>query len=252
MNAVILAGGPLDDVARLQPGAPNKAFVEIGGVDARRRVVAALRAHARTAAHRRRRSARRQWGHPGLSARRRISGPTACAFAESLRNGLEGFPPGESVLVSASDLPVLTVQAISDFVERRRRLDADVVYGCVEKSVHLARFPEVPHTWARMRDGTYLRRRHGGDQAARVAVAGAASSSASARRVSIRSGSPRSSAGTCSRASRSDACRSRRRRSRASRESSARRCARSFRPTPKPGSTSTASADIELARRIVS
>ncbi len=44
MNAVVLAGGPLDDVARLQPGAPNKAFVDICGTTLVGRVVDALRA----------------------------------------------------------------------------------------------------------------------------------------------------------------------------------------------------------------
>ena len=43
MNAVLLAGGPLDDVARLQPGAPNKAFVDIGGRTLAGRVLIALR-----------------------------------------------------------------------------------------------------------------------------------------------------------------------------------------------------------------
>ncbi len=46
IDAVVLAGGPQDDVARLQPGAPNKAFVEIEGVTLVGRVLAALRAAA--------------------------------------------------------------------------------------------------------------------------------------------------------------------------------------------------------------
>jgi hypothetical protein len=50
---------------------------------------------------------------------------------------------------------VLTVPAIDDFAARAAALDADVVYGCVERSVHMASFPRVPHTWARMRDGTF-------------------------------------------------------------------------------------------------
>ena len=59
------------------------------------------------------------------------------------------------MLIATSDLPILSVSAVDDFCERVARLDADVVYGCVEQRAHTARFPEVPHTWARMQDGTF-------------------------------------------------------------------------------------------------
>jgi molybdopterin-guanine dinucleotide biosynthesis protein A len=153
VNAVVLAGGPLDDVARLQPGAPNKAFVDIGGTTLVGRVLRALRGAA---------SIERivvvappsEWQHPDLQIADDFR-PDGVRMRDSLRNGLGGFAPGEDVLVSASDLPVLSPEATADFVERIAELRADVVYGCVEKNAHLARYPDVPHTWARMRDGTF-------------------------------------------------------------------------------------------------
>ncbi len=153
IDAIVLAGGPLDDVARLQPGAPNKAFVEIGGATLVGRVIAALRAA---------RSVRRivavappsMNGHPGLSQADELR-PDGVRITESLRNGLAGFDPDADVLIVASDLPVIAAPAIDDFVSRLQPLGADVVYGCVEKRTHLDRFPGVPHTWARMRDGTF-------------------------------------------------------------------------------------------------
>ena len=153
IDAVVLAGGPADALARRQPGAPNKAFVEIGGVAMVGRVLAALRGSASVArivvvappAVR---------DHPGVAQADELR-PDGRRITESLRNGLADFPPDDDVLVVASDLPVLTAAAVDDFVERVRALRADVVYGCVEKRVHLARFPDVPHTWARLRDGTF-------------------------------------------------------------------------------------------------
>ena len=50
---------------------------------------------------------------------------------------------------------MLTRVAVDEFIEIAERSDADVAYGCVERNVHLARFPDVPHTWARFREGTY-------------------------------------------------------------------------------------------------
>lgn len=153
IDAVVLAGGPHDEVASLQPGAPNKAFVEIGDVTLVGRVLAALRAAP---------SVGRivvvappsMNGHPDLAAADDLR-PDGVRITESLRNGLSGLQPNADVLIVASDLPVLTPAAIEDYVSGVGALSADVVYGCVEKSVHTRRYPQIPHTWARMRDGTF-------------------------------------------------------------------------------------------------
>jgi molybdopterin-guanine dinucleotide biosynthesis protein A len=153
VDAIVLAGGPLDDIARLEAGAPNKAFVRIGGVTLVGRVIAALRASrqigrivvvAPPSAE----------GHPDLVGADELR-PDGVRITESLRNGLAGFAPGDALLVAASDMPVLSTEAADDFIARLRALDTDIAYGCVEKSAHLRRFPDVPHTWARMRDGTF-------------------------------------------------------------------------------------------------
>ncbi len=152
-TAVVLAGGPPDDVAAAQPGAPNKAFVEIGGATLVERTLRALRASERVAriivvappaAH----------AHPALALadERRPDGEK---IRISLANGLAELPPDDLVLVSASDLPVLTPEAIDDFIVRAAQRDPDIGYECIERSVHERAFPDVPHTWARLKDGTY-------------------------------------------------------------------------------------------------
>lgn len=153
LTAVVLAGGPPDDVARTQPGAPNKAFVHIAGKALVTRTIEALRASrsvgpivvvAPAAAH----------ADPAI-ALADVRRPDGIKIRESLRNGLAGLPPDELVLVSASDLPILDAACIDDFVAQALTLDPDVGYGCVERRVHMARFPNVPHTWAHLREGTY-------------------------------------------------------------------------------------------------
>jgi GTP:adenosylcobinamide-phosphate guanylyltransferase len=153
LDVVVLAGGPTDSVARQQPGAPNKAFVEIAGLTLVGRVLIALRESpaigkivvvAPTSVRE----------HADLAVADELR-PDGRYITESLRSGLADLAPDHPVLVVASDLPVLTPEAVSDFAERAQRLDADVIYGCVEKRTHIARFPDVPHTWARFRDGTY-------------------------------------------------------------------------------------------------
>jgi hypothetical protein len=74
---------------------------------------------------------------------------------ESLLSGCAGLPPDELVLVSPSDLPVLSVIAVDEFLDGLAARDVDVAYAILERRIHEARYPQVPHTWARLRDGTY-------------------------------------------------------------------------------------------------
>ncbi len=153
LAAVVLAGGPQDEVSALAPGAPNKAFVRVAGITLVERTIFALRSspiigRIIVVAPR----VPLALGVLGQADEIRDDGP---AMAQSLRSGLAGLPPDELVLVCASDLPVLTRAAIEDFVARAESNDADLTYACVERDVHLARYPSVPHTWAKLRDGTY-------------------------------------------------------------------------------------------------
>lgn len=153
MIAVVLAGGPHDALAQTHPGAPNKAFVPILGVTLVERTLIPLRRsptidHIIAVAPR----ATHADAALALADEMRIDG---IAISDSLRSGLGGLEPDAMVLVSASDLPILNVEAIEDFILRARNADADIGYGCVDQRVHLRAFPQVPHTWARLRDGIF-------------------------------------------------------------------------------------------------
>lgn len=152
-TALVLAGGPADEVAALAAGAPNKAFVPIAGVTLVERTLRALRGAngidrivvvAPESAH----------GHPALALADDVR-PDGIKIRDSLRRGLEGLPAEELVLISTSDLPVLTPRSVDDFLERAAAIDPDVGYGCLERAVHRAAYPQVPHTWAPLRGGTY-------------------------------------------------------------------------------------------------
>ncbi len=153
MDAIVLAGGPHDELAARTPGAPNKAFVEINGATLVERTLRALRGSvsvgrivvvAPPASH----------GSAALALADDVR-PDGVRIRDSLRNGLAGSDPDAAILVSASDLPVLTPRAIDDYIHRAEAVNADLTYGCLEKSVHMAAFPEAPHTWAHLRDGDY-------------------------------------------------------------------------------------------------
>lgn len=153
ITAIVLAGGPLDAVAALTPGAPNKAFVPIAGITLVARTLAALRLAPSVGRIVVVAPLERQHGIELQAADDvREDGPT---MVQSLRSGLRDMPPDELLLVCASDLPILTAAAVEEFLALARAAPADIVYACVERRVHVARYPNVPHTWARLRDGTY-------------------------------------------------------------------------------------------------
>ncbi len=153
IDAIVLAGGPEDELSAHTPGAPNKAFVPVAGTTLVERTLTALRSSWRVGriiavAPANERSS------PALAQadETRDAGAT---MTLSLRSGLRDLEPSALVLVAASDLPILSRDAIDEFLDLATRSDADVVYACVERSVHEARFPGVPHTWATLADGTF-------------------------------------------------------------------------------------------------
>ncbi|HVA38577.1 MAG TPA: NTP transferase domain-containing protein [Candidatus Dormibacteraeota bacterium] len=153
MRAVVLAGGPADDeVARLQPGAASKAFVRVAGLPLVERVLRGLR-EARTIDAIRVVAPVEAFGDSTLSGvELRASGER---MVDSMRSALEGLDPDIAVLAVASDVALLTGEVVDAFVRDALALDADLVYAMVRKETHVARYPELPHTWAPLREGTF-------------------------------------------------------------------------------------------------
>jgi GTP:adenosylcobinamide-phosphate guanylyltransferase len=153
VNALVLAGGPPDAVAALEPGVPNKAFVHIGASTLVERTLRAVRTVPRieriivVAPE----AALADAGLADADERR----PDGPRMIESLRSGLAGLAPDEPVLITASDLPILTRAALDEVIDAALARDLDLGYSCLERRYHDARFPQVPHTWARMRDGQF-------------------------------------------------------------------------------------------------
>ena len=50
---------------------------------------------------------------------------------------------------------VLTTAAIVEFLSAAQARDLDVAYAIVSQRIHLAAFPHVPHTWAKMVEGRF-------------------------------------------------------------------------------------------------
>ncbi|HZV78994.1 MAG TPA: nucleotidyltransferase family protein [Candidatus Binatus sp.] len=157
---VALAGGSLEsDFRNAGYNVVNKAYLPIGGELMLERVLRAFR------------SAR------CVERIRVVTQPDAFAAAfgdrartladdvispgngliDSMLAGFTGLAPEARVLVSATDLALLTPEAVDAFAARAAEIaaDADIGYGFVSRHAHEAKYPQVRHTWVRLKEGVF-------------------------------------------------------------------------------------------------
>lgn len=73
----------------------------------------------------------------------------------NMRLGLSVITPGSMALVATSDIPLLTSEAVTDFITRCSGSDYDVYYSLVERCVADKAYPGVQRTYFRLLDGEY-------------------------------------------------------------------------------------------------
>lgn len=154
MKAVVLGGGPLGELP-LEPGdeADCKGMIQISGQPmALRTLQAVLQATEIDGA------VLVCPQPPGWEL------PRGFDWAPSQPDLMGSFEAGvlatgeedQPVLVCCGDLPLVTAEALDDFVRRcRRRPEAGLWYGFLRQENSLYRYPRVGHTWARLQDGTF-------------------------------------------------------------------------------------------------
>lgn len=83
--------------------------------------------------------------------------PAGERLIDSFKVGLEAVhDPSEPAMVVAGDLPLLTAESVTDFVERcRARDEVEVWYGCLRQKNSEAAFPGIHHTYARLAEGVF-------------------------------------------------------------------------------------------------
>ena len=95
-----------------------------------------------------------------------IIGNTQCAgdpkvveprgdFTENLVAGVEACSEAERILVATSDIPMVTAEAIDDFIRRCEAVDADFYYPIVAREASERRFPGMHRTYVRIAEGVF-------------------------------------------------------------------------------------------------
>ncbi len=78
---------------------------------------------------------------------------TQNGLLDKLKKGVESFPQADWLLIVSGDLPLLTPEAISDFLERCSYFSADGYYSVLSRSTMESSFPQTIRTYARLKEG---------------------------------------------------------------------------------------------------
>lgn len=146
LPAVVLAGAPAEPELREKYGVTWRAEVAIAGKPMLRHVLDALSATT----------------HVG---RTYVVGDIKCdgaevisprgSLLENLVAGMEATGAEGPVLVATSDIPLVTAEAIDDFIDRCGDLSADLYYPIIPRDASEERFPGVRRTYVRLAEGTF-------------------------------------------------------------------------------------------------
>ncbi|NLW06925.1 MAG: NTP transferase domain-containing protein [Clostridia bacterium] len=97
-------------------------------------------------------------GEPKLAPILPAGVPLAAAGKTSVDSALNGaavFPDAEWLLLVTGDVPLLTPEAIRDFLSRCQERQADFYYPVVRRETNEKNYPGVKRTYVRLREGTF-------------------------------------------------------------------------------------------------
>ncbi|HHY23968.1 MAG TPA: NTP transferase domain-containing protein [Clostridiaceae bacterium] len=74
---------------------------------------------------------------------------------ENVMAGIRYLKPRENILICSCDIPLITTEAINDFISRSKMLNADLCYPIIEKAVNNNKYPDMERTYVRIKEGKF-------------------------------------------------------------------------------------------------
>ena len=147
MPAVVLAGAPAEPELKDKYSVAYRAELPIAGKMMAQHVIDALKASSCV-------------GNIHVVGDIKCDGadgfiPPAGTLIENLIAGMKACGSDGCGLIVTSDIPLVTPEAIDDFIERCGDLSADFYYSIIPKEACEKRFPGVRRTYVRLAEGTF-------------------------------------------------------------------------------------------------
>jgi GTP:adenosylcobinamide-phosphate guanylyltransferase len=152
VDALVLAAGRNDGPLRQCSPAPYEAMITIGRKAMIEYVIDALRRSKRI----RRVVVVGPPDVPGFCQRDDVKViPAGGSLMENLSKGVENLSGSERVLLVTCDIPLITPQAIEDFLDKCGNMSAEMYYPVVPREVVERRFVNTRRTYVAFKDGDF-------------------------------------------------------------------------------------------------
>ncbi|MHB1041572.1 MAG: nucleotidyltransferase family protein [Eubacteriales bacterium] len=79
----------------------------------------------------------------------------AGGIMENIEAGLNHLTGASRVLLATSDIPLLSTEAVDDFLERCGPMESDLYYPIIQREVIEKRFPATRRTYVNLREGVF-------------------------------------------------------------------------------------------------
>lgn len=153
MDALILAGGYNQGKLRQASDAPGEALIPIGERIMVDYVIAALR--ATPGVKRIALAGPVEYLEPHYRDSGILLAPAGKNSIQSTINGLAVLKPAGRMLVATGDIPLLTPEAVADFIRLCGDQSADLYYPVVSRETNEAYFPGVHRTYVELKEGVF-------------------------------------------------------------------------------------------------
>lgn len=151
--AVVLAGGAISPDLAAITGAPCRAMIPLAGRPMVEYVLRALR--SATCISQIALVGPEELGAGVQDGLYDVAAPSGPTLAESLFSGFQALGARSHTLAVTGDLPLLTAEAVNDFVSRALGSGADVNYSVIPREDCERRFPGGRRTYARLKEGSF-------------------------------------------------------------------------------------------------
>lgn len=78
-----------------------------------------------------------------------------CSIIQNVSKALDFLDDDKHVIICTCDIPLVSSEAIEDFVNRCINMDVDIGYPIIEKSLNDSKYPDIRRTYVRMKEGIY-------------------------------------------------------------------------------------------------
>ena len=154
IDAIILAGGQMEESLKEFTNASSKGYMEIAGKMMIERAIDILRASSHI--DRIVIAAETELVPDNIRNKADRIVQSGESIITSLKAGIAGLEGRQNlVLVIPCDMPFLTIESIEDFIEKYLEKPSDLAYGFLSRTNSEKKYPELEHTYVKLRDGEF-------------------------------------------------------------------------------------------------